>query len=139
MPRIWIDKWYKKIFGHICIAKDLLELIKKKKKKRFARRARERSQQWISINVKTVDTVQTAVIQYVFLITLPTPPPPPPPRSLYLLLKVKGEKNKIKSLYGIFYPCSKFSEVWIKFTRCQVDVLKLSLHQLQSIVFSFSL
>lgn len=90
--------------------------IDQKKKKRFARRARERSQQWISINVKTVDTVQTAVIQYVFLITLPTPPPPPPPRRLYLLLK--GEKNKIKSLYGIFYPCSKLSEIWIKFTLC---------------------
>lgn len=88
--------------------------IDQKKKKRFARRARERSQQWISINVKTVDTVQTAVIQYVFLITLPTSPPPP--RSLCLLLK--GEKNKIKSLYGIFYPCSKLSEIWIKFTLC---------------------
>ena len=89
--------------------------IDPKKKKWFARRARERSQQWISINVKTVDTVQTAVIQYVFLITLPTPPPPPP-RSLCLLLK--GEKNKIKSLYGIFYPWSKLSEIWIKFTIC---------------------
>ena len=55
---------------------------------------------------KTVDAVQTAVTQYVFLITLPTSPPPP--RSLYLL--PKGQKNKIKSLYGIFYPCSKFPE-----------------------------
>ena len=44
VQRILIDKWYKNFFGHICIAKDLLELIKKKKK-RFARRARERSQQ----------------------------------------------------------------------------------------------
>ena len=32
VQRILIDKWYKNFFGHICIAKDLLELIKKKKK-----------------------------------------------------------------------------------------------------------